>query len=92
MNNKSDARQLANQIADMVNTMCKDIITKDFVEEMSCQHRTLQQNFTRLCVNWLKELNKNYENGYYDLRNEASCKLANEIIKNCDEYLFLPCV
>ena len=48
----------------------------EFAKQMSYEHRTLQQNFTRLCIAWLKQLS---ETEYYDLRNEASVKFAKRI-------------
>ena len=61
---------------------------KDFAERMSIEHRTLQQNFTKLCVAWLKTL-ANTE--YYDLRNQASVEFARSIKKELDE-VYLPLV
>ena len=43
---------------------------------MSYEHRTLQQQFTKLCIAWLKEL---AETESYDLRNEESIKFAQSI-------------
>ena len=48
----------------------------EFAKQMSYEHRTLQQNFTRLCIAWLKQLS---ETEYYDLRNEGSVKFAQSI-------------
>lgn len=49
---------------------------KEFARLMSYEHRTLQQQFTKLCIAWLKELS---ETESYDLRNEASIKFAKSI-------------
>ena len=53
----------------------------EFAELMSREHRTLQQNFTKVCVAWLKQL-ANTE--YYDLRNEASVEFAKSIKQQLD--------
>lgn len=51
--------------------------SKEVARAMSIHlHRTLQQNFTRLCIAWFLRLAQMEEEGSYDLRNEASCKLA----------------
>ena len=49
---------------------------EEFARLMSYEHRTLQQQFTKLCIAWLKELS---ETENYDLRNEASVKFAQSI-------------
>lgn len=54
---------------------------KEFAELMGREHRTLQQQFTKLCVAWLKHL---ATTEYYDLRNEASVKFAQSIKNQLD--------
>ena len=49
---------------------------KEFARLMSYEHRTLQQQFTKLCIAWLKELS---ETESYDLRNECSVKFAQSV-------------
>lgn len=61
-------------MSDYVNSFSTDY--KDFAEHMSCEHPTLQQNFTKLCIAWLKKL---AETKHYDLRNEGSVKFAHSI-------------
>lgn len=45
---------------------------------MAQEHRTLQQNFTRLCVAWLEHL-ASLQDGQFDLRNQASVELARKL-------------
>ena len=47
-----------------------------FAEKFGYEHRTLQQNFTKLCIAWLKHL---AETENYDLRNQASVEFAKSI-------------
>ena len=54
----------------------------EFAEMFTREHRTLQ-NFTRLCVAWLEELAK--PEARYDLRNEASVRLAREFMAKVTE-------
>ena len=54
---------------------------KQFAETMGYEHRTLQQNFTKLCVAWLKHL---AETNSYDLRNQASVEFAKSIQEQLD--------
>jgi hypothetical protein len=70
--------EMAKAMADFVNPMSYD--KKGFIEEMGNRtHRTLQQAFTGLCLEWLKHL-ASLPQGQYDLRNEYSVKLAKEIM------------
>ena len=82
---------MANRDTDAVKFMSNYINSfnvdyEEFAKEMSHEHRTLQQNFTRLCIAWLKQLS---ETEYYDLRNEASVKFAQGIK---DKLEGLPCI
>lgn len=57
--------------------------SEKFVEHMAYEHRTLQQNFTRLCVAWLTHLGRDIK--LYDDRNEASVKLGKLFLENVPE-------
>ena len=52
-----------------------------FAMAIGCQHRTLQQSVMRVLVAVANHLATGYDEGRYDLRNEAACKLAVEISK-----------
>lgn len=54
--------------------------TREFVDEMSREHRTLQQNFTRLCAAWLHHLGQNIDT-LYDDRNAASVMLGRAFVE-----------
>ena len=45
-------KELVQEITDYLNTFNSK--EKEFCEAMSCEHRTLQQNFTRLCLQWIE--------------------------------------
>ena len=49
-----DARELTNLITNHLNTYGDK--SEAFNEAMSREHRTLQQNFTRLCLKWLEHV------------------------------------
>ena len=85
------------RVADAMNSIEKVIgpFNRDeqqsFIMAMLDNHRTHQQSFTRLCIAWLVALSEKYVSNQYDQRNEASCKLAHEIVKEFElEYLGLP--
>lgn len=65
---------IVKEISSYVNSMNSSY--EEFARLMSYEHRTLQQNFTKLCIAWLRQLS---ETENYDLRNEASVKFAQSI-------------
>lgn len=73
---RPDETETAREIADMLNVM--GFSTRKFSEAMGAQHRTLQQSFTRTCLSWLQYLS---EQEHFDLRNEASVKMAKQFMK-----------
>ena len=85
------AEDVVKALSDFVN--CHS--TPDFAEViklMSREHRTLQQQMTQVCVLWLKHLATLDEPGY-DLRNEASVRLAKRLLSEVEENnLYLPLI
>ena len=71
---------LVRLMASFVNTTSK-IATEAFVDEMSREHRTIQQSFTRLCVAWLMHLGLDVHEQYDD-RNAASVRLGRAFVEN----------
>ena len=82
-------KQNAERVAEMLNVFGFD--NDGFCDAMCRQHRTLQQNFTRLCIAWLATC---ASDGYrYDGRNEASHEVAKALINSQDaDFLGLPFV
>lgn len=64
-------KQLAVHITNEINCIFD---RKAFVEQMSREHRTLQSDFTTLCLEWLLKCREMYKEGNYDGRNEHSCR------------------
>lgn len=69
----------AESLSNSVNEMGFDYET--FAQVLGSDHRTLQQNTMRAFVAFCNELAKYEEEEFYDARNEASCKLAAEVVK-----------
>lgn len=88
--NKPNGVDVAKIVSDSLNCINDTTFIGEFVYTMSRDHRTLQQAFTRLCVAWIKDLAEREKEQCYDARNEASVKLAKEIVKLGDDKLFLP--
>lgn len=64
-------KQLAITITDSINGAFS---YKAFVEQMSREHRTLQADFTTLCIEWLRKCREMYEEDNYDGRNKYACQ------------------
>lgn len=72
----------AKEITDAVNSMPIDC--KGVCDELAMEHRTLQQNFTRLCFAWIQKVAT--DPCYYtDGRNEASKKKCEELYNLANE-------
>jgi len=70
-------KELVQDITDYLNTF--NSREKEFCEEMSREHRTLQQNFTRLCLQWIEHCaSPEYRT---DGRNEASKEVSIRILE-----------
>lgn len=81
-------RSMAAAMANFLNSIDDEMAPK-FVEGMACQHRTLQQKFTGLCFEWLKNLAA-LDATQYDLRNEASVEMARKIVGQFGDQMYLP--
>ena len=82
-------KQNAEQVAEMLNVFGFD--NDGFCDAMCTQHRTLQHNFTRLCIAWLATCAS--DDYRYDGRNEASHEVAKALINSQDaDFLGLPFV
>ena len=66
--------EAVNTVSDYVNSFSCDY--DGFAKRMGMEHRTLQQNFTKLCCAWLKYLSTTE---CYDDRNLASVKFAKSV-------------
>ena len=82
------------ELFDVVNGSREKEIAESSVRAFNVSHRTLQQGFMRsVVVPILVDLSAQYEAGRYDGRNEATCKLAFELLKGVSEDdLYLPYV
>lgn len=82
---KLNAQELADAVADFVNGADKE--DRDaFVEQIVYRtHRTLQQNVMKLIVPLIEKW-AGLKESEYDLRNEATVKLARKLISTTDKY------
>ena len=73
-NNDVFARQFSNY----VNRCPNDF--KKAAEKMSHEHRYLQNEMFKVCLDYIKVLAENCENGWFDARNEYACETSKKII------------
>ena len=88
-----DYKEKAATVAHVVNSFTFSY--KDFCEAMSREHKTLQQNFTRLCMAWIRHCASEDYAKNTDGRNEAShtvCKAVTDTCSDADLRLTLPFV
>ena len=82
-------KQNANEVSNMLNSL--GFVPELFCAEMRKDHRTIQQNFTRLCFEWIKTCAQ--EDYSHDERNRAShvkCKAIVDRMESDPAWDFLP--
>lgn len=83
---KQAAKTAAQAMSNFVNPMNHD--NSEFIAEMSNDHRTLQQAFTKLCLQWIEHVaSSDYRT---DGRNEQSKQTAERLIKGFADEDFKP--
>lgn len=89
---KPTGKEMAKLFADFVNIM-DDSPKKEFAENICYNtHRTLQQDVFAAFLECVKLWSTMYENEMYDLRNEQTCKMSNDIVKLFENNLYLPTI
>jgi hypothetical protein len=68
----------ARQFSDYVNRCPNDF--KKAAKRMSMEHRYLQNEMFKVCLEYIKKLAENCENGYYDPRNKYAAETSKKII------------
>ena len=92
------AKEITGKLTDYLNTFSSNQKNADFCEAMSNQHRTLQQNFTSLCLAWIEFMgndSQEFKSRFTDGRNEASNNICIKIIEFMKEKGInqrLPCI
>lgn len=78
--NSGNVKDQVNKVSEMLNSFTFDY--EGFCKEMTREHRTLQQSFTRLCIQWLATCAS--DEYRYDGRNEASHEIAKALMESQD--------
>jgi len=80
---KEKGKNTARGISDIVNYSSGTGIEGFFEEvnnEMSKDHRTLQQSYTRMCLQWLEQVAERKGPQFTDARNESSQKISEQLM------------
>lgn len=73
-----DSQEIANVIMSKVNCMGNGAEIAEMVNYITNDHPTLVQSFmSRFVIEFIREMNKKYLNGYYDDRNAETCRICN---------------
>lgn len=78
---RMNEKELVVAITDSLNVGLKN---KEFCEAMAREHRTMQADFTNLCLWWLEKCREQYETGNYDGRNEYGCRAGKMLMDHLD--------
>lgn len=80
----------ASMITDAVNGSPSSI--EGIVDALTFEHKTLQQNFTRLCFAWIERVatDPNYRTDDRNRATQVKCKAIYEAVKNDLAWNFLP--
>jgi hypothetical protein len=85
-------KEMAKQFADFVNGGDRDDFA-EFAEELCHRtHRTLQQSAFGVMLDCIRLWAQNAAPGNFDLRNEATVKLAEKIFTRFDDEFYLPLI
>lgn len=82
-NGETKDEQFARQFGDFVNGRCRD--KKKVAQKMATEHRYLQNEMFHICLEYIKVLAENCEQGYYDPRNKYAAETSKKIIDHLKE-------
>lgn len=88
---KTREQIMADQVGNSIN--CFNFDNKKFVEAFDREHRTLQQQFTSLCLAWIEHVGS--ENYNFDGRNQYSheqCEKVANFMKENNVYSRMPMI
>lgn len=75
---RKTGKEMAGEMTDFVNTFSTEPRT-DFIQAMANEHRTLQQSFTRLCIEWIEYCaTQEYRT---DGRNESTHQMCKALVQ-----------
>ena len=83
---RDQGTQVAKDLCSVLNNMTyEEDVIESFIEQLSREHRTLQQGFGRMLVAAIVHFDKMHSAGTYDLRNEATCQMCRALRERLEE-------
>lgn len=92
------AKEITGKLTDYLNSFSSNQKNADFCEAMSNEHRTLQQNFTSLCLAWIEFMgndSEDFKRRFTDPRNQFSNQICTQMLEFLKEKGInsnLPCI
>jgi len=83
---REKGKKLAREMSDLMNSS-SGAGAEGFIEEMNKDHRTLQQSFTRFCLQWLENVAERQGPQNVDLRNKASQEVCENLMEGWKLYM-----
>jgi hypothetical protein len=78
---KTTLENLVTEMTDFVNTFNRER-NQEFCKTMSREHRTLQQSFTRLCLEWMEYVaSDDFRTDPRNMDSHKTCKLLMELYR-----------
>jgi hypothetical protein len=81
MNGKDVGKMVSNLMNNMNSQYDEDL----FVNEILCEHRTIQQQIGKLMLRMIVAWGDNGRAGRYDARNEMICKISEKLLTILEE-------
>jgi len=87
---EKEAKEIKEKVFSYINNMGhnKEFLAKIFTD----QHPTIQQSLFGVIVIAIKKWAEDCDKGWYDLRNEATCKACKKIVETFGKEFYLPFV
>ena len=95
-----EVKDIATEIMHHINCMGDGVDIAEMVSYLTNEHPTLVQSFmSKVIIEFIRKMNIRYLDGYYDGRNEETCRLCNILwekikeiyhIENDNENVSLP--
>lgn len=82
---KEKGKKLAREMSNLMNSSsqagAEGFIEEIMILEMNNEHRTLQQSFTKFCLQWLENVAERKGPQFIDDRNKASQEVCENLMK-----------
>lgn len=77
---KEQGKKLAREMSDLMSSS-SEAGAQGFIEEMNKDHRSLQQSFTKFCLQWIENVAERKGPQFIDARNKASQEVCETLME-----------